>query len=264
MKVYGTLSFGSSAYIFNTSSASGKQYIVKGVLFGNNLSSTTLPGNALRTNYALRYVSLSPKITAFNYSYSLSYCSCLENIIVPPGVTSIATYFAAYDYSLKHVILPSTVTTLNQMFIASCYAICSLTLPASIATINSGTSYSSATIYGAYNLKELNFVGNIQTLPQYFVTNIYYAGIIRFRGQVNQLYATSFYGSRNITLDFSYCSSVPSLVSSYLSSSSGSWTSATYYYGSVIVIPDNLYSTWTTTGYWASDNSYVQFAKASE
>lgn len=155
------------------------------------------------------------------------------SINIPNGTTSIGNHAFAYCYYLTNVNIPNSVTTIGTSSFMSCERLEQIVIPSSV--ISNGQ----ACFSGCSSLRSVKYVGQVPTIQGFCFTNC-----------------------NNVELyDFRNCTTVPAR------DQSGGFG---YKTGCQIVIPDNLYSSWTTNSDWSSlptDTSlsrYVVWVKASE
>lgn len=116
---------------------------------------TSIEDHAFAGCSALQEITLPPQITSIgNYAFgtytdSNGYstpCSSLHSIVIPEGVTTIGAY--AFSCSgLQFFNLPSSVTTIGQLAYENCPNLTSIYLPATVTNIDGANSFAGCNLY---------------------------------------------------------------------------------------------------------------------
>ena len=159
-------------------------------------------------------------------NYGRVYCNMLQKVEIGSSVTSIGTYAFDHCHSLASVVIPSSVTSIETYAFRYCYSLASVVIPSSVTSIK---TYAFGYCYSLASVVIPSSVTSIET----------YA----FRA----CYGMAFY-------DFRASESVPTLSNTNAFSSIPS--------DCKIVVPDSLYSSWTTATNWSTYASKIVKASA--
>lgn len=181
-------------------------------------------------NYAFSFcislssVVISEGVTGIG-SQAFYYCYSLSNVVIPNSITSIGSYAFYYCYSLSSVVLPSNVSTDDYAF-GNCVTLSSVVIPEGVI------KFGGSMFYYCYSLSSIVFPSDIKSMS----TQMFY-----------NCYGMAYY-------DFRAVKKVPTMA----------YTNVFYNIPSdcKMIIPDELYDTWTTATNWASHAS--KMVKASE
>jgi putative transposon-encoded protein len=154
------------------------------------------------------------------------YCNMLQAVEIGKNVTSIGNSAFQNCYSLASVVIPEGVTSIGNSAFQNCYSLASVVIPQGV------TSIGNSAFYYCYSLASV-------VIPE-GVTSI---GNSAFQN----CYGMAFY-------DFREAKSVPTLGGTMVFSGIPS--------DCKIVVPDSLYSSWTTATNWSTHASKI--VKASE
>ena len=173
----------------------------------------------------LQAVEIGKNVTSIG-AYAFYSCYSLASVVIPESVTSIGNNAFGYCYSLASVVIPQGVTSIGDNAFYYCYSLASVVIPQSVTSIGTeafGYCYSLASV----------------VIPQ-GVTSI---GDNAFRF----CYGMAYY-------DFRHCTSVPTLSNKNAFNNIPS--------DCKIVVPDSLYSSWTTATNWSTYASQIVKASA--
>lgn len=98
-------------------------------------------------NPSLKRIHFPDSVTSIS---NLSYCTALEEITIPSGVTSLAASSLYGCYKLKKVELPSTIETINNSVFYECYSLEEINLEDTVIT-----SLGSSVFRSCRSLKQL-------------------------------------------------------------------------------------------------------------
>ena len=160
-------------------------------------------------------------------------CSNLEYISINGGLSN-KTFSNCCN--LKRIPLTNTITTLPSNFINNCNNIKEIKIPSSVKTIG---SYSFASCTG---LEDIIIPEGVVSLEQNCFQYDYPIKKITFLGDINNITTSVFDGCNNPVIDFSNCTSVPTL---------SSINSFNNNYG-VVKVPVQLYKKWKSSTNWSS------------
>ena len=173
----------------------------------------------------LQAVEIGKNVTSIG-AYAFYSCYSLASVVISESVTSIGTEAFGYCYSLASVVIPQGVTSIGDNAFYYCFSLASVVIPQSVTSIGTeafGYCYSLASV----------------VIPQ-GVTSI---GDNAFRF----CYGMAYY-------DFRHCTSVPTLSNKNAFNNIPS--------DCKIVVPDSLYSSWTTATNWSTYASQIVKASA--
>lgn len=133
----------------------GKNIRVKSYafLYCGNMKTITMPSGLYSSNSvmfdsgifqqcrSLKAVVFPSNITSIN-SYALDYCSMLEKVVLPYGVTTIYSTFCEYT-ALESITLPKTLTALQTNAFRECQRIENIVVPGSISMSSSANVFMS-------------------------------------------------------------------------------------------------------------------------
>ena len=213
-----TLSFGdgSSSYcVMGSTGNNSRVYrnMLQEVYVGKNV--TSIGNSAFRDCYSLASITIPTGVTSIgNYAFAYSYS--LASIAIPDGVTSIGNSAFAYSYSLASITIPDGVTSIGDGALQTCYSLASVTIPNGVTSIGNSAFQNCASLASI-------------TIP----TGVTSIG--------NSAFAYC-YGMRYY--DFSACTSIPALPSTYVFNGIPS--------DCQMLIPSALYDNWKTATNWAT------------
>lgn len=190
-------------------------YYAKNIRFGNN--KTILETDAVSRCYSLKTVIIPDTITTINSSV-FSFCNTLVSAIIPNSITQSSYIPFPRCSALRFVVLPNTNVFLNHS--------------------NSGL------FQDCICLKKIIIPKNSNNLGTNFLYSCNAISLITIPNSIPSFGNSAFSGTRSLTVyDFSNFTSVPTITTSTFSSSSQI---------KKIIVPDDLYTTWKTSGNWAS------------
>lgn len=280
-------------YVFGQSSSAHNFYLKKIFLsssitsIGNyafryceNLETVTIPNAVTSIGlYAFEYcynlkTAIIPASVQNLYSYAFQYTwGGLKYVVIDYGVTTISNYVFQYSMSLKHIIFPNT-STLGNYICQSCYSLETFKFPDNYSTSSSTTPFgslyslkniilknSTMTTFGgsflsyAYALENFEIPSSVTSIGYSSFNNCYSLKRIKIPSGVTTINSSLFTNCKSLEIiDFSTHTSVPTL------SSTSSFSTISKQ--AKIVVPDSLYSTWTTATNWLTFEN--QIYKASE
>ena len=215
-------------------------YSLKSVVFPSGV--TGLATSCFYYCRGLEYISI-PKTVTSTANNTFRDCTSLKVVTLPNSVTTMGSYFCSNTYTLKQATMSNSVTALPQYCFYNCYALRKVKLS------TGATSSSTYCVNSPYALTELTVPSGLTVIPNNFITDSYSLESITFLGKVTSIgntFLTNAYGL--LKIDFTHCTSVPTLGTSILSNVSSNYK---------IVVPDSLYSTWTTTSGWSTYASHI-------
>ena len=219
----GTLGLGngnSSYSVMGSTNNNGKVYcnMLQKVEIGSSV--TSIGNSAFQNCYSLYSINIPEGVTSIG-SYAFSYCYSLYSINIPEGVTSIGNYAFSYCYSLSSIVIPSNVTRIGNSAFQNCSSLSSIVIPSAV------TSIGNSTFQYCYSLSSIIIPSNVTSI-----------GNSAFNGCAGMAY-----------YDFRASQSVPTL------SNTNAFNNITS--DCKIVVPDSLYSSWTTATNWSTYKSKI-------
>jgi hypothetical protein len=222
-------------------------------------------------NNMLQKVEVGEKVEEI-HGYAFQNCCSLTSIAIPNGVTSIGNCVFKYCYKLRIVIVPVSVATIGMYACQYCHS-----LTAAILS-NSVTNIMAYSFYQCYSLQRITMPDSLTTLGTYAFQNCYSLANVAISNSLASLNISIFQTCRSLSFvaipgsvksiagsvfsncygmgvyDFRQSTSIPTL------SNSNAFNQIPE--DCIIVIPDSLYSSWTTTTNWSSHSP--KMVKASE
>lgn len=190
-------------------------YYAKNIRFGNN--KTILEADAVTRCYSLKTVIIPDTITTIN-SGVFSFCNTLVSAIIPNSITQNSYIPFPRCSALRFIVLPNTNVFLNHS--------------------NSGL------FQDCICLKKIIIPKNSTNLGTNFLYSCNAVSLITIPNSIPSFGNSAFSGTRSLTAyDFSNFTSIPSITTSTFSNSNQI---------KKIIVPDDLYTTWKTSGNWAS------------
>lgn len=165
------------------------------------------------------------------------------------GITSIGTYAFGYCTSLTSITIPNSVISIGNYAFGTCRNL------TSIAISNSVTAISTYAFDNCSGLTEITIPNSVTSIGSYAFKDCDGLTSVIYQGQAPNISSFVFQNCNAITkYDFRNCTTVPTL-----------WSVPSLGHASdcQIIIPDELYDTWTTASIWSSLTD-VTFVKASE
>lgn len=190
-----------------------------------------------------------PKGVSFIGNYSFNNCSSLTCMIIPQGVTSIGSGTFGYCSSLNKVIIPSGVTSIGQYLFTECKALTNIEIPQGVTSIG-GDAF-----YNCYSLANVTIPPSVTSIGGSAFSNCSSLTSIIIPSGVTNIGSSAFgYCSSIIKYDFTQCTTIVSLVSTYTLNGINAICK--------IYVPDALYDEWIVATNWATYADYIY--KASE
>lgn len=178
-------------------------------------------------------------------TYAFQYCANLAAVVLPFGLTTINNYAFNYCYSLKSIEVPSSVTSIGN-YALSYTGLEEIKLPSSVTSIGS---------YAFRNSPRLRVL-EIPGLSGAF-TNTYVTGCWGLEKLVLGAGCTAINGliqsAALAVIDFRSATAVPTTNTTFI----GGVSNSEYYPYVKIVVPDSLYSSWTTATNWADVADHI-------
>ena len=168
----------------------------------------------------LQRAEIGSSVTSIGNS-AFKNCSSLSSIVIPSGVTSIENSAFQNCYSLSSIVIPSNVTSIGNSTFNGCYSLSSIVIPSNV------TSIGNTAFNGCYSLSSIVIPSNVTSIGN--STFSYCTGM-------------SYY-------DFRASQSVPTLSNTNAFNNIPS--------DCKIVVPDSLYSSWTTATNWSTYKSKI-------
>ena len=200
-------------------------------------SLTSIDNSAFSGCTSLKSVTLPENLTSLSNSV-FSGCTSLESVTLPESLTSIGSYTFYGCTSLKSVTLPENLTSIGNYAFHKCTSLESIVLPESLTSLGDSAFYGCSSLTGELiipsgvtKLNSGSFVGTKFDLV------VFPAGVT--------IVDSAFSGCSHPTVfDFSACTAIPSLSSSYGLGAVGN--------GQVLKIPTALFDAWSTKSQWSS------------
>ena len=149
------------------------------------------------------------------------YCNMLQKVEIGGGITSIGTYAFYECSSLSSINIPEGVRSIKNNAFNYCSSLSSINIPESVTNIGNYT------FQNCYSLSSINIPEGVTSIGNYTFQNCY---------------GMAYY-------DFRASKSVPTL--------SGTNTFTNIPSDCNIVVPDSLYSSWTTATNWSTYKSKI-------
>ena len=212
-----------------------------------NLKYMTIPRGVATINNNLLKTSLIEKITIPNTVTTCGeYClseTPIKKLIFPDSMTTVGNYMLQNCVELQTLIFSKNITSFNKTYILSNNPkLKEITLPTSLT--NLGGSCMSLT-----SVNEINIPSSVTTIASNALAYSYGLSKIKFLGNFTGTIQGFALSPFLRILDFTNNSSVPTL--------SGSTALNDLPSDFKIIVRDNRYTTWTTTGNWASYSSHI-------
>ena len=244
-----TLGQGNSSYSLVGSASTNYRYMTSRltkVEIGSGV--TQIGGYAFTQCHSLKTITIPNTVTTIG-NYALNYCYQLQHITIPINVNSIGSYCFQYDYGLKSVSLPKVVDNIGTYAFAYCGSLRRFTIPYTLSTMG---QYICAY---AYALATVTLPTEVTAMPTYVFRNagsMTYVKIPAAFASIgnyafNQCYSLKVVDFRDHTV-----------VSTISNTNSFTNTASDCKF----VVPDELYSDWTTANVWSSLASKI--VRASE
>lgn len=199
---------------------------------------------------------------------TLCYTTAVTKIEIGSRVTRILAYALYRCSSLKSITIPNTLTYINASAFRQCSSICGVVLPISTTAVTYGTvifygcqglrfiattkefSTSSSLFNSCYALNRVAIAEATTSIGSYAFYSDYSLTRLKFPSGITTIEANAFYRCYSVQVyDFTLCTAVPTLddVNAFTDISSTC----------KIVVPDSLYSSWTTASNWSTYASNI-------
>lgn len=184
--------------------------------------------------------------------YAFSNCYSLASVTLPRG-TAISANCFRNCYSLKCVVMPDNISSVGGYAFHSCSSLETIVFPKTIVDVGS---------YAFYNCMALaSVVLPWQLSSRVIPDNVFYScqslPSIVMPANVSTIASNAFYGCYGVAFyDFRNAVAVPTLANT-----NAFGQGATDF---KIVVPDSLYSSWTTATNWSNYTYASKIVKASE
>ena len=246
----GTLGLGSgSSYcVMGNTGNIGKVYcnMLHKVEIGSSV--TSIGTYAFNGCYSLASVVIPSSVTSIG-TYAFNNCNSLVSVVIPSKVTSIGERTFYNCYSLASVVIPNSVTSIGERTLYNCYSLASVVIP------NSVTSIGTYAFNGCYSLASVVIPSSVTSIGTYAFNGCNSLASVVIPSSVTSIGTYAFNGCYGMAYyDFRASKSVPTLSNANAFNSIPS--------DCKIVVPDSLYSSWTTATNWSTYASKI--VKASE
>lgn len=215
-------------------------YALKCIIYPPSVHS--LYTNVHRDNYNLKYAVIPSGFLTMRENSGVFYnCPSLRDIVLPNGFTTLGgTFYGCY--SLSNIILPDTLKTIGQNCFYNCYSLNIDKSPSSV------TSYGNGCFYGCNSLDKFIVPSSITVVNQRIFGYCLGLSSVVFEGDITSVASQVFAGCSNIkVVDFRNCTSVPGLENVNAFSNTHADLK--------IIVPDSLYTSWTSATNWADISS---------
>ena len=215
-----------------------------------SLSSINIPegvrsigSNAFNYCSSLSSINILESVTSIG-NYTFQNCYSLSSINIPEGVRSIGTYAFNYCSSLSSINIPKGVTSVGSYTFQNCSSISSINIPESVTSIgNYAFNYCSS-------LSSINIPESVTSIGNYTFQKCSSISSINIPEGVTKIGNNAFYNCYGMAYyDFRASKSVPTL--------SGTNAFTNIPSDCKIVVPDSLYSSWTTATNWSTYKSKI-------
>ena len=210
-----------------------------------SLSSIVIPNSVMNIGskafngcYSIASINIPEGVTSIGNN-AFTNCYSLSSINITEGVTSIGSSTFNGCYSLASVVIPSSVTSIGSNVFQNCYSLSSINIPEGITNIRNYT------FYNCYSLSSINIPEGVTNIESNAFYNCYSLASINIPEGVTKIGNNAFYNCYGMAYyDFRASKSVPTL-------------SSTNAFNSIppdckVVVPDSLYSSWTTATNWST------------
>ena len=210
-----------------------------------SLSSIVIPNSVMNIGskafngcYSIASINIPEGVTKIGNN-AFTNCYSLSSINITEGVTSIGSSTFNGCYSLASVVIPSSVTSIGSNVFQNCYSLSSINIPEGITNIRNYT------FYNCYSLSSINIPEGVTNIESNAFYNCYSLASINIPEGVTKIGNNAFYNCYGMAYyDFRASKSVPTL-------------SSTNAFNSIppdckVVVPDSLYSSWTTATNWST------------
>ena len=212
---------GSSSYsVIGSTNNNGKVYcnMLQKAEIGSSV--TSIKNSTFSSCYSLSSIVIPSNVTSIGNS-TFQNCNSLSSIVIPSGVTNIGDNTFNGCYSLSSINIPEGVTSIGNSAFQNCSSLSSIVIPSGVTSIgNSAFQY-------CYSLSSIVIPSNVTSI-----------GNSAFSSCVGMSY-----------YDFRASQSVPTLSNTNAFNNIPS--------DCKIVVPDSLYSSWTTATNWSTYKSKI-------
>ncbi len=192
---------------------------------------------------SLNLITIPNNITII-YGNSFYNCYSLIFLTIPNGVTSIPSASFGGCYSLTSISIPNSVTSIGTNLFQTCTSLISATIP------DGTTSIGSYMFSSDYSLTIIIIPDSVTTIASYAFYNCTSLTAIKMPSDTISIATFAFANCYSIhEYDFSDCTSVPTLESTYAFNNINSIC--------IMKIPSALYSTWSTATNWSVYANYM-------
>ena len=191
----------------------------------------------------LQKVEIGSSVTSVG-SYTFYECSSLSSINIPKGVRSIGSNVFNHCYSISSINIPESVTSIGNYTFQNCYSLSSINIPEGVTSIGTyAFNYCSS-------LSSINIPKGVTSIGNYTFQNCYSLSSINIPEGVTSVGSYTFRNCYGMAYyDFRASKSVPTL------SNTNAFTNIPS--DCKIVVPDSLYSSWTTATNWSTYKSKI-------
>ena len=243
------LGHGSSSYcVMGATGNNGRVYcnMLQKVEIGSSV--TSIGTYAFDHCHSLASVVIPSSVTSIG-TRAFGYCYSLASVVIPSSVTSIETYAFGYCYSLASVVIPSSVTSIGTYAFYYCYSLASVVIPSSV------TSIGTYAFYYCYSLASVVIPSSVTSIETYAFGYCYSLASVVIPSSVTSIGTYAFRSCYGMAYyDFRAFKSVPTLSNTNAFNNIPS--------DCKIVVPDSLYSSWTTATNWSTYASKIVKASA--
>lgn len=192
--------------------------------------------------YNIKNITIPEGITELG-SNCFTNCRNLQNIHIPDSVTTIGSYCFQNCWSLKSIDLSNITTSSSPSYLfQNCYQLSYVVLPNNLPAIDYGA------FSGCYKLKTINIPGSVTSFKNSCFQNCISLETVTINGNVSSFGTSVFNGCSKLkVVDFQNNTTIPTVTTSTFPSG----------LDLKIVVPDDLYDTWITTGNWTGYASYI-------
>lgn len=161
------------------------------------------------------------------------------------------TYGGVYSRTTS-VVLNDEITSIAYAAFNNNNSIVSLVLPANLTTL---ADYS---FYGI-SVQTLEIPSGVAVIPMACCASCGNLREVIFKGNITNIGGNAFSACTNVLkYDFTHCTAIPTLVNENV------FGGGSINHDCQIVVPDSLYESWKTTGYWQNGNIVGHIVKESE
>ena len=199
---------------------------------------TSIENSAFQNCYSLSSIVIPSNVTSIGNS-TFNGCYSLSSIVIPSNVTSIGNTAFNGCYSLSSIVIPSNVTSIENSAFSYCYSLSSINIPEGVKSIGNSA------FDGCYSLSSINIPEGVTSIGNSAFKNCYSLSSIVIPSNVTSIGNSTFsYCTGMSYYDFRASQSVPTLSNTNAFNNIPS--------DCKIVVPDSLYSSWTTATNWST------------